>query len=206
MFLHTQHHEALFLFLFTIKNTAGDKYFFLKLPESYNTATIKITNLDMNNLVNGSLLSLMNGKLDPQYLIKWGETRTIFITGEIVSSALGFDTVVVTPYMTSTNASSILDSIPTFIYPIANYSIEQKILDPKPLFSGETINYEVKISNIGSAVSPAVSLTSMLGSFLGNPILKYQGSPVAFQAQNDQKYTWNNLIWSLNPWETKSYI
>ena len=191
-------------FRFIIQNTAGDKYFYLDLPESYNNPKIRITDLDTTNLENYAAVLVSDGLVDPKYLIESNETRSITITWEVISSTFLFDQITVTPYITSLTSSTRLDQIATFILPIANYSINQNLENPKPIFSGDTTTYTIIVKNNWSVISNNnLTVSSSLDSVLGSPSFDFQKAAILPLNQNDNTYSRN--IGSLSMGQTKIY-
>jgi hypothetical protein len=68
----------------------------------------------------------------------------------------------------------------TSIFPTTNYSISQRILDPKPIFWREQTIYEIEVQNNSSKISnQTVEFTSILGNFLGEPIFSLQEAVIS---------------------------
>ncbi len=198
---------SLVSFKLTIANTQStDKHFFLRLPIFGFNPRIKIIDLTTEWLTNEWLIAMYNWFANPQYFIPANTSKTIIITGQVVSSSYVFDRIDITPCVTNIWSTYCIESTPTFIFPIANYSIQQRILDPKPIFSWENANYEIIVKSNGSKVGGAISLSSNLGNPLGNISLNYWWVAVSSSSQDGQRYVRENIFSSLTPGESKTII
>lgn len=143
--------ESIVVFKYKIENNENtSKHFFLKLPVVWINPRIKITNLSSDSLLNWPIIGQYWWFYNPQYLVPAKWSINVVITWQIISSSLEFDKFHVTPCVTNIGSSSCLNRTTNFIWPTANYAIEQKILDPKPIFAKQQAIYEIKIKNNGS--------------------------------------------------------
>lgn len=192
---------SIVVFKYKIENNQYTaKHFFLKLPSVWLNPRIKITNLSPYNLMNGSLVGQYWWLYNPQYLVPARWSINVVITGQVISSSLGFDKFHVIPCVTNIGSTSCINQTTNFIWPIANYSIEQILLDPKPIFDRDQAIYEIKIKNNWSKTSNEnVILSSVLGNFLGEPQLSLDNNEI-----NSSTNIWQ--LWQIPSWTTKTYL
>jgi uncharacterized repeat protein (TIGR01451 family) len=196
-------------FEFTVQNNATAKTFELRLPTAWQNPRINITNISVNDddwRCNWWSIKLANWFLNPSCYIYADKRATITITGEIVSSSFIFSQIETNTCLKNIGSNICIDSerTTTSIFPTTNYSISQRILDPKPIFWREQAIYEIEIQNNGSKVSnQSVAFTSILGNFLGEPIFSLQKAAILAPYTRNKTHVWDLGIFS--PGESKTY-
>lgn len=192
------------IFKFTIQNNSTAKFFELRLPPAYEDTRISVKDLTSDGLLNWASVILHNWLVNPFYLINWWQTKTIIVTGEVVSKSLLFWNISTSACLRSLTSSSCINQPVSFILPIANYSITQTLLNPLPLFSTEKAIYEIKVSNNGSkANNDGVKLNSILGNFLGTPDFTEQKA--AFISPQPINKTYTRDLGTFTPGQVRTY-
>jgi len=102
-------------------------------------------------LINGGVISISNGMIDPLYSIPAGQTKTILITGSVYSNDGSFSSLVTRAYIRQSSITPAIDSISISTLPMADFSLTGVISTTgnKPLFAGDEITYIYTIKNIG---------------------------------------------------------
>lgn len=191
-------------FTFKITNNISPKYFDVLLPSSYDNQRIKVLELSSGWLTNGRLIAL-NGFTSPKYYIGMWETRTIVITGEIVSSSFLFNPIETSACLRLPGLHNCIEQPVSYILPTTNYTISQRLLDPKPIFSGDNALYEIIVTNNWSReASNSLRLVSTLWKFLGTPSLSEGKSEALAPLPNGNTYTRDLGMFSAGA--TKTYL
>lgn len=192
-------------FEFTVQNNSTAKTFELRLPTAGQNPRINITNININDddwSCNWWSIGL-NWFLTPSCYIHANKTALITITGEIVSSSLIFDNITTNTCIKNIGSNACIDSerTTTTIFPTTNYSISQRLLDPKPVFGREQAIYEIIVQNNWSKISNQnIRLSSILSSFLSEAQLLSDNNVVNGLTPN----SWE--LGQIPSWTTKTYL
>jgi len=191
-------------FKFTIQNDSTAKSFELRLPATNENPRIKILDINSDWTCNWWNIWLLNWFFNPVCSISANQTKTIVITGQVASSSFTFDRISTNTCLKNIWSNNCINNERTTatIFPTTNYSISQRLLEPKPIFDREQAIYEITVQNNWSKISnESIKLTSTLGSFLWEPQLFLNNEII-----NNSRSTNLWQLWTISAWTTKTYL